>query len=123
MVNPGANRHGRGLLGCLFPIVLLVGFIYVGIQFGRPWFAYRQFQDEMRSVAKMSETLTDSAMTHRIQSRADSLGLPPEAKRLSIRRLPDPARLEIRSQYEQTVKLPLLGPKVITFKPNAVEPI
>jgi hypothetical protein len=123
MVNPGANRQGRGLLGCLFPLVLLVGFIYVGIQFGRPWFAYRQYQDEMRSVAKMSETLTDSAMTKRILSRADSLGLPPEAKRLSIRRLPDPARLEIRAEYQQSVKLPLLGPKVITFKPKAVEPI
>jgi hypothetical protein len=123
MVNPAGNRRGRGLLGCLFPIVLLVGFIYVGIQFGRPWFAYRQYQDEMRSVAKQSEVLSDSAMTHRIRARADSLRLPPESKRLSIRRLPDPPRLEIRSEYTQTVKLPILGEKVITFKPNAVEPI
>jgi hypothetical protein len=77
----------------------------------------------MRSVAKQSEVLSDSAMTHRIRARADSLRLPPESKRLSIRRLPDPPRLEIRSEYTQTVKLPILGEKVITFKPNAVEPI
>lgn len=123
MVNPGANRRGRGLLGCLFPIVLLVGFIYVAVQFGRPWFAYRQYKDEMNSVAELSDILTDSAMTQRIRARADSLRLPPSAKRLSIRRLPDPPRLEIRSEYQQTVKLPILGEKVITFKPSAVEPI
>lgn len=123
MVNPAGNRRGRGLLGCLFPIVLLVAFIWVGIQFGRPWFAYRQYQDEIRTVARLNETLTDSAMTVRIHARADSLDLPREAKRLSIRRLPDPARLEIRAEYQQTVKLPIVGDKVITFKPNAVEPL
>jgi hypothetical protein len=123
MVNPGANRRGRGVLGCLFPIVLLVAFIYVGVQLGRPWFAYRQFQDEMRSVAQLNEVLADTAMTRRISARADSLRLPQEAKRLSIRRLPDPPRLEIRSEYRQTVKLPLLGEKIITFKPSAVEPL
>lgn len=123
MVNPAANRRGRGLLGCLFPLVLLVGFIYVAVQFGRPWFAYRQYQDEMRSVAGLSQLLTDSAMTHRIRARADSLDLPASAKRLSIRRLPDPPRLEIRAEYEQTVRLPIIGEKVITFKPSAVEPI
>jgi hypothetical protein len=111
------------VLGCLFPIVLLVAFIYVAEQLGRPWFAYRQFQDEMRSVAQLNEVLADTAMTRRISARADSLRLPQEAKRLSIRRLPDPPRLEIRSEYRQTVKLPLLGEKIITFKPSAVEPL
>ena len=123
MVNPGDDRRGRGLLGCLFPIVLLVTFIYVATLFGRPWFAYRQYQDEIRSVAKLNETLSDSAMTHRIMARADSLDLPEAAKRITIRRLPDPARLEIRAEYTRTVRLPLLGDKVITFKPNAVEPL
>ena len=123
MVNPAGNRRGRGLLGCLFPVVLLVGFIWVAVQFGRPWFAFRQYQDEIRSVARMSHTLTDSAMTSRIHARADSLDLPREAKRLSIRRFPDPPRLEIRTEYRQTVKLPIVGDKVITFKPNATEPL
>lgn len=123
MVNPAGNRRGRGLLGCLFPLVLLVAFIWVAVQFGRPWFAYRQYQDEIRSVARLNETLSDSAMTRRILARADSLGLPSEAKRLSIRRLPDPPRLEIRAEYQQTVKLPLVGDQVLTFKPNAVEPL
>lgn len=123
MVNPVDNRRGRGLMGCLFPIALLVAFIYVATLFGRPWFAYRQYQDEIRSVVKLNETLPDSAMTRRILARADSLDLPEEAKRLSIRRLPDPPRLEIRAEYTRTVHLPLLGDKVITFKPNGVAPL
>jgi hypothetical protein len=123
MVNPVANRRGRGLFGCLLPIILLVAFIYVAVQFGRPWFAYRQYQQEMRNVAELNESLGDSVMVARITARADSLRLPNAAKRLSIRRFSDPARLEIRAEYQETVTLPIIGEKVITFKPSAVEPL
>ncbi len=123
MVSSVANRRGRGLFGCLFPIILLVAFIYVAVQFGRPWFAYRQYQQEMRYVAKLNESLGDSVMVVRIRARADSLRLPNEAKRLSIRRFSEPARLEIRAEYRETVTLPIVGEKVLTFKPSAVEPL
>jgi hypothetical protein len=120
MVRPAANRRGRGTLGCLVPLVLLGLLLFVGIKFGRPWFAYQQFRDEMSSVAKFATTLSDSAMRARLMARADSLRLPTEAKdRLQFTRLGDPPRIHIETEYSATVVLPLLGPKVLHFRPTA----
>lgn len=123
MVNSLRNRHGKGMIGCLLPIVLLVAFIYVGVLFGRPWFAYQQYRDEMKTVVGMHQTHSDTAMRNRITARADSLRLPAAAKNLTFRRLPDPPRLEVSAEYQQVVKVPLLGPKTLTFKPVATEPL
>ena len=122
MVNLLRSRRGRVSIGCLIPVILLGAFIYAGLLFGRPWFAYRQYQDEMRAVVEMQQTLSDSAMLVRVRARADSLRLP-DAKRIEIRRRSNPSRLEVRAQYTHTVKLPFLGEKVIIFKPNASDPI
>src|SRR5690606_20652870 len=115
------NRRGGSRLGCLIPLLLLGGFAYAAILFGRPWFAYRQYQDEMTAVVNMNQIISDSAMMVRIIARADSLGLPPQAKRIECRRLNDPPRLEVRAEYTQTVKVPFLGDKVLRFKPSAAE--
>ncbi len=121
MVIRSEGRQGRGNIGCLFTLVLLAAFIYVAIAFGRPWFAFQQYRDEMRTVLSVHESLTDSAIVARLTARADSLRLPPEAKRLTLRRLAEPPRIEVRAEYRATVELPLLGPKVITFRPSAEE--
>ncbi len=115
------NRRGGSRLGCLVPMLLLGIFAYAAVLFGRPWFAYRQYQDEMIAVVNMNQVTSDSAMLVRILARADSLGLPPAAKRVQFRRLSDPPRLEVRAEYKYTVKVPFVGEKVLTFRPSAVE--
>jgi hypothetical protein len=121
MVNSLRNRRGGSRLGCLIPLALLGAFVYAGVLFGRPWFAYRQYRDEMVAVVNMSQVISDSAMMVRIRARADSLGLPASAKRVEFRRLQNPPRLEVRAEYTQSVKVPFLGEKVLHFKPSAVE--
>lgn len=124
MVNPAANRHGRGMFGCLFPLVLLGLFLFLGVKFGRPWFAYQQFQDEMRSAAKFASTISDSAIRARITARADSLRLPKGAKeRLRLTRFGDPPRILIETSYTAVVELPLLGPREMRFTPTVEEPL
>lgn len=124
MVNPAANRDGRGLLGCLFPLALIGVAVYLGVQFGRPWFASQQFRDEMHSTAKFATTLSDQAIRERIVARADSLGLPVEARRnLRITRLTNPERIVIESGYSVEIDLPVIGPKTISFRPHAEEPL
>lgn len=124
MVNPAANRRGRGMLGCLFPLVLLALFLYLGVKFGRPWFANQQFQDEMRSAAKFADTLSDSAIHARIVARADSLRLPAEARNgLRLTRLGGPPRILIETRYTVTVELPVVGPRVMQFEPRVEEPL
>lgn len=121
MVTSLADRRGRGRFGCLFTLVLLGVLLYVGIAFGRPWFAYQQFRQEMRTVLSRHESVSDSVIIARIRARADSLRLPPEARRVVLERLPSPPRIEVRSTYEVTVDLPIVGPKVLTFEPRAEE--
>ena len=122
MVNPAANRHGKGTLGCLVWVLVLIVVGYVGTQFGRPWFRYRQFQDEMKTVAEFAQTITDSAMRGRIMATADSLELPVAAKRnLRVRRETNPRRLVIESEYADTIRLPFIGEKILTFKPQVQE--
>lgn len=124
MVNPAANRRGRGLLGCLIPLALIGIVIYVAVQFGRPWFANQQLRDEMRSAAQIATTLTDPAIRARIVARADSLGLPAAVRRnLRITRLANPERIVIESSYSVEVELPVVGPRTMEFKPRAEEPL
>ncbi|HRP07672.1 MAG TPA: hypothetical protein PLL69_04215 [Gemmatimonadales bacterium] len=115
------DRSGRINFGCLIPLVLIAAFVYAAVAFGRPWFAYRQYQTEMRTVAGMQQSLSDSAIRVRITARADSLRLPPEAKRLTIKRVGEPSRLEISAKYSQTVTLPFIGEKVLEFRPTGTE--
>ena len=120
MVNPAANRRGRGMFGCLAPLVLLALLLFLGIKFGRPWFADEQFQDEIRSTAKFASTLSDSAMRARIVARADSLHLPKAARaNLRINRLTDPSRVLIETHYDIEVVLPFLDPVKLTFRVHA----
>jgi hypothetical protein len=121
MVTLPGGRRGRGNLGCLVSLLLLAAFIYLAIAFGRPWFAYQQYQEEMQTILSMHHTLSDSAMTVRARARADSLRLPPEARRIILEREANPPRLTMRAEYQATVDLPLLGPKVLTFRPEAEE--
>lgn len=112
------RRLGGSKFGCLGTLVVLVLLIYVGVLFGRPWFRYQRWNDEMRTVAGFASAMPDSAMRARLEAQADSLRLPAAAKRkLSLKRLPNPPRMEIRSEYSETVMIPFLGETVLTFKP------
>jgi hypothetical protein len=120
MVTLRDSRRGGSKFGCLLPLVVLVLLLYAGVLFGRPWFRYQQWTDEFHTVAEVAEVLSDSAMRARIEARADSLKLPPAAKRaLTIKRLSNPPRVEVRSKYTETVRVPVLGDKVLTFTPFA----
>lgn len=122
MVNPTANRNGRGLLGCLIPIVIVGAIAYVGLMYATPWFKNQQFQDEMGTVADFEGAVSDGDKLARVRARADSLGLPEEAKtNLSLRRVDNPPRLIISSEYQVIITLPLLGERVLSYTPRVEE--
>jgi len=115
------RRSGSGTVGCLGWLALGAILIFLAVQFGKPWFRYQQFHDVMKSSARYAVTLPDSVIRARLMSVADSLGLPKEAKRLTIRRSSAPAGIVISSQYSEKVALPVFGPVLIHFKPRAEE--
>lgn len=123
MVASWRNRSGRAALGCVGSIAILVVVIYLAAKLGPPWFRYQQFRDEMHTDAQFAISLPDSTIHDRLVLRADSLGLPVEARRVIIRRSIAPRVITIRAQYQERVHLFLLGDRILTFKPHVEEPL
>jgi hypothetical protein len=59
--------------------------------------------------------LDDQTIRHRLAARADSLGLPPDARMVGIRRTE--RRIEIWADYGEPVELPLLT-REMRFRPH-----
>src|SRR5262245_3545219 len=96
------NRRGGGALGCLGSIVVLATLVYAGFKLGPPWLRYQRFRDEMKQDAQFAISLPDSVIRNRLFLRADSLGLPPEAKKLlRIHRTRSPRIITITSEYAE----------------------
>ena len=115
-----AARRGGSTLGCLVTLLIIGAAVYVGIALGRPWFRYEQFRDEMTSAARFSTTLTDAQILTRLRAVADTLGLPPDAKKIIVKRLDPSGGVVISVKYTERVTLPLYGEKVFKFAPKIV---
>jgi hypothetical protein len=114
------DRAGRGGAGCLISVVLLVLVGYMGIKLIPPYMRYQQFRDEMRTEARFATTMNDSTIRNVLVARADTLGLPPAAKRITIaRRGGHPSTITISAEYTERVDLPIFGVKVLHYKPSA----
>lgn len=114
------DRRGGSTAGCLVTVLVIGLGVYIGITLGRPWFRYEQFRDEMTSAARFSASLTDAQILTRLKAVADTLGLPPEAKRITVKRLDGSGSVVISVKYTERVTLPIYGEKVYKFAPRIV---
>ena len=112
MVSPG-----RGRLGCLFALLIVVVGIYYGIPIVRDYWNYYKLVDEMRTNARFGLTMTDEEMLRRLRITVVELDLPEDAKRFVIRRSKFPPTVAIKTQYRQPIDLPFHR-RVITFRPS-----
>ena len=112
MVSPG-----RGRLGCLFTLMIVVVGIYYGIPIVKDYWSYYRLVDEMRTNARFAQTMTDEEMMRRLRLAVVELDLPEDAKRFVIRRTKFPPTVAIRTQYRRQVELPFHR-RIITFRPS-----
>lgn len=98
------SRRGAGSLGCLFTLLVIAAIAYFGIPIGEAYFRYYRYEDEMRQAARFARVHSDAAIQQRLMALADSLGLPSQAKVLTIRR--GGGRILIRSEYVEEFELP-----------------
>ncbi len=99
------SRRGAGKLGCLFSTLLAVTVIYFGVNIGEVYWRYFEFRDAMTQEVRFSATRSDDASRLRLASLADSLGLPPEAGRVIVRR--GSSGVTISTDYTENVELPM----------------
>lgn len=109
------NSRGAGSRGCLISFLLLAIALYYGINIGEVWYRFHQMEEEMTSQARMAPGISDQLIRSRLQTKAEALGLPPEARQIRITRSAQARRITIESHYAESVDLPFFNH---TFKLN-----
>lgn len=111
-----AMRRGRTALGCTVLLILIGVAVYVGVSFGRVYFRYFRYRDDMVQTARFASQLSDEDIRVRLAATADSLGLPPDARSVHIVRVGK--EIVISAQYAEVVRLPMLV-RQLHFVPSA----
>jgi len=97
-------RRGAGRLGCLITLLLLAGVVYFGVNVGEVYLRYYRYRDAMAQAARFAQTRSDDAIRRGLANVADSLGLPPAAGRVQVRRTN--RGIAIEATYIEIVELP-----------------
>jgi hypothetical protein len=111
------NRRGKIRLGCLLTLAVLGAGTYFTITNVRTYINYWAMKDEMRTQAQFANNLDDESIRRRLRAKADELQLPPEARRITIRRRTRPREIVIGTEWQVTLNLLVTGVPV-TFKPE-----
>ncbi len=97
---------GAGKLGCLIPVLLAAGAVFVLRDVPGVYWRYYQMQDEVKSQASFAPGLTDQAIRERLVATADTLGIPLGPKAWEIQRAH--GEIEISAAYEDSVVVDVL---------------
>ncbi len=126
MVNPPRRgrlgQAGKSRYGCLVGILLFAAALYYGADFGAVYLRYFQLRNEMNQAARLGRTLDDATIQLRLHARIDSLDLPAQAHRFTIRRYSRPREIRIAAAYTETVDLPFTT-IAIRLHPEARAPL
>ena len=109
-------RRGATTFGCLFSVLLLIAVCYFGMKVGQVYWDNIQYQDTMKQHIRFAETLTDRQIYDRVVAKADTLGLPDEAKEVSVERVG--RHISVSADYVVLVELPLHN-RSFHFSPRA----
>lgn len=110
------RRRGATTLGCLFTLLIVAAFAYFAVNIGRPAYRYWLIRDAMHQEAKFAGMRSDVAIQRRLRTKADSIGLPPEAaQNMRVRRIGE--MIVIMTEYTEHVEFPGFV-KLLTFNPS-----
>jgi len=98
-------RLGRSTLGCLFSLLIAAAVGYFAVNAGESYWRFYQFQDDMRQEVNFARERTDDQIRTRLRASVDSLGLPDDARRISIRRSDN--GISVESSYDDRVEMPM----------------
>lgn len=87
-------------------MLVLATVLYYGVGIGSVYARYWQLADRMDFLATLAPSLDDATIQRRLVQKAEALGLPPEARRFTIRRYDRPPEIRIATSYSETVDLP-----------------
>jgi hypothetical protein len=100
--------------------LVVVAVVYFGHPIASMYIRYYRMENEMQTQARFAPSIDDGAIRRRLLQTIDDLGLPPEARRLSIRRTSRPREIIISTSWEETIVLPFYT-RVQRFAPAVRE--
>lgn len=109
-------RRGASTLGCLLVLLIVATVAYFGINVGQVYWRYYEYQDDMKQEARFAGANTNDKILTRLRARADSLGLPEDARGIGIRR--GEHNIAIEAEYYERLEFPMYS-KDILFHPHA----
>jgi len=112
------SRRGWSSLGCLFAMLLVAAAAYFGLNAGEAYWRYYQYTDAMKQELKFNGIRPDSLILAHLWAQADSIGLPEDAKDISIDRDPKDRTISVSADYTEQIELPLTVRSVV-FHPHA----
>jgi len=99
------RRRGASTLGCLFTLLITAAIVYFGVNVGRVYWRFYEYQDDMRQEVRFASQHTDDQIVTALRASADSLELPEAAGKISIRR--SNQLIAIEADYYENVELPM----------------
>jgi hypothetical protein len=99
------RRRGATALGCLFTLLVMAAIVYFGVNLGRVYWRFYEYQDDMRQEVRFASQHTNDQIVTALRASADSLGLPEGAGKISIRR--NNTSISVEAEYYENVELPM----------------
>ena len=116
------DRRGKSRIGCLITIMLLVVGSYYGFNLGAVYVRYWLFKEEIKTQARLAPSIDDATIRRRVRVKADQLGLPDEARQVTIRRTQRPREIVISTTYQEVIDLPFFH-YTFTLTPEVRTPL
>ena len=101
-------------------MLIAVAAVYFGVNVGRAYWRFYQYQDDMRQEVRFARQRTNEQILTHLRASADSLELPEGAANIAIRRTQ--SSISIESDYYEIVEFPMYV-REIHFNPKAEGPI
>jgi hypothetical protein len=83
--------------------------LYYGIPIGSVYVRYWRLNQEIKTQARLAPSIDNATIVRRIRRKVDELGLPEEARQVSVRRTLRPREIVIKTGYEETIELPFFS--------------
>lgn len=112
------RRTGATKLGCLLYLLVVAGLLYFGIPAGETHFRYLEYKDAMKQELRFRSNLSSGKIKAHLRLVADSLGLPPEAGDVTVKR--DGNRVTVEAEYDEPIRI-LWYKKVVHYTPRAAD--
>jgi len=103
---PASHLSGKGRLGCLFSLLIVVALGYFGYKFIPPYMGHYEFKDALDQIAayRAARPAEKRAIQDEVMAKAKELGIPLKREDIKVRQ--EEEKVYITVKYTVPIDLP-----------------